>query len=112
MEGEFEDTVQGASSGIDGRDARRCQHHVLFLHVGTHVFQEGRFTRASLARQENGLTGELDEVQRILEFGVTGIYLHGFFALYSCHSEERSGEESRCHPLCVPEILRFALDDK
>ena len=81
MEGELEETMQGASSGIDGCDARRCQYHVLFLHVGAHIFQEGRFTRTGLARQENGLTGELDEVQRILKFGVTGIYLHRFFLI-------------------------------
>ena len=33
-----------------------------------------------------------------------------------CHPEERSDEGSRVHPrytpLCVPEILRFAQDDK
>ena len=76
MEGELEETMQGASSGVDGRNTRRCQYHVLFLHVGTHVFQEGRFTRTGLARQEYGLTGVLNQVQCILEFGVTGIYLH------------------------------------
>ena len=30
---------------------------------------------------------------------------------FLCHSEEHSDEESRWHPLDVPEILRFALDD-
>ena len=71
--------MQGTSSCIDGRDARRRQNHVFFLHVGTHVFQEGRFTRTGLARQENRLASVLDEVQRILKFGVVGIYLHAFF---------------------------------
>ena len=28
-----------------------------------------------------------------------------------CHSDDRREEESREHPLCVPEILRYALDD-
>ena len=55
---------------------------MLFLHVGTYIFQEGRFTRAGLARQENGLAGVLNQVQCILEFGVTGIYLHGVKAIW------------------------------
>ena len=29
-----------------------------------------------------------------------------------CHSDDRRKEESRLPPLYVPEILRFALDDK
>ena len=29
----------------------------------------------------------------------------------NCHSDDRREEESREHPLCVPEILRYALDD-
>ena len=29
-----------------------------------------------------------------------------------CHSDDRKKEESRIPPLYVPEILRFALDDK
>ena len=71
--------MQCASSGIDSRDARWRQDHVLFLHVGTHIFQEGRFTRTGLARQKYRLASILDEVQRILKFGVMGIYLHIFF---------------------------------
>ena len=77
MERQFEEAMQGASSGIDGCNTRRCQYHVLFLHIGTYVFQEGRFTRTGFARQENGLTGVLNQIQCILKFGVTGIYLHG-----------------------------------
>ena len=38
------------------------------------------------------------------------------FSTPPCHSEERSDEESRVHPLirlrCVLEILRFALNDR
>ena len=82
MERKFEKTMQSASSGIDGCDACRCQDYMLFLHVGTYVFQKSRFTRAGLARQEDRLTGVLNQVQCILEFGVTGIYLHGVKAIW------------------------------
>ena len=74
--------MQGATSGIDRRDARWCQDYVLFLHVGTHVFQEGRFTRTGLACQENRLASVLDEVQCILKFGVTGVYLHDMMTIW------------------------------
>ena len=33
------------------------------------------------------------------------------FVNTKCHSDDRREEESREHPLCVPEILRYALDD-
>ena len=77
MEGQFEETVQGASSGIDGGYSRRCQHHMLFLDMGTDILQEGRFTRTCFPRQENRLAGVLNQIQCILKFGVMGIYLHG-----------------------------------
>ena len=89
MEGQFEETVQGASSRIDGGDSRWCQYHMLLSDMGANIFQEGRFTRTCFPRQENRLAGVLNQVQCILEFGVMGIYLHVFFR-----------------------VLRFALADR
>ena len=41
--------MQSASSGIDSRNTRWCQYYMLFLDIGTNLFQEGRFTRTIFA---------------------------------------------------------------
>ena len=76
MKGKLEETVQGASSCIDGRNARRCQYDILLFGVGAYVLQESRFTRAGLAGEEHRLSGVLNQVQCILKLLVTGVYLH------------------------------------
>lgn len=43
---------------------------MLFLRIRADIFQEGRFARTCLARQEYGLTGILNEVQGILKLFV------------------------------------------
>jgi hypothetical protein len=70
VEGQFEEAVQGTASGIDGGYAGRGKHYMLFLRIRADIFQEGRFARTCLARQEYGLTGILNEVQGILKLFV------------------------------------------
>ena len=77
VEGQAEEAVQRAASGVDGGDARGSQDHVLLLHIVADVAQEGRFARACLARQEERLAGVLDELQRLAELTVGGIGLEG-----------------------------------
>lgn len=52
IEGQAEEAVQRAASGVDGGDARGSQYDVLLLRIGADVFQEGRFARTGLSRQE------------------------------------------------------------
>jgi hypothetical protein len=70
MKRELEKAVQGAASGIDGGYSGRGKHYMLFLRIRADIFQEGRFARTCLARQEYGLTGILNEVQGILKLFV------------------------------------------
>ena len=69
VEGELEETVQCASSGVDGSDTRGGKHHVLLLHMAAHIAKEGAFTGAGLSGEEERMMREADERKRILEFG-------------------------------------------
>ena len=69
VEGELEETVQCASSCVDGGDARGGKHHVFLLHMAAHIAQKGTLTGAGLAGEEERMLRETDERKRILEFG-------------------------------------------
>ena len=75
MEGELEEAMKGAAPGIDGGNARGCQHHVLLAHVFTHIAQEGTLARAGTSCKEHRLAGEAHKGERILEFGGGRVYL-------------------------------------
>ena len=74
VEGQFEETVQRAASGIDGSYSGRGKHYMLFLRIRADVLQEGRFARTCLACQENRLTGVLDKFQGILKLFVLCVW--------------------------------------
>lgn len=74
MKRELEKAVQGTSARIDGRNARRSQHHIFLFGMLADVFQESRLTRARFSGQEDRLAGVLDELQGILKFRIVGIY--------------------------------------
>ena len=40
VEGKAEETVERRAAGIDGSNARRCQHDILLACVGTDILQE------------------------------------------------------------------------
>ena len=65
--------MQCTPSGVDGCNACWCQYYVLLLGVFTGITQEGGLARTCLARQENGLTGVLDEIQCILKLFIVGV---------------------------------------
>ena len=46
---------------------------MLLLCIFTGIAQEGRLARTCLARQENGLTGVLNEIQCILKLFIVGV---------------------------------------
>ena len=83
VEGQAEEAVQRAASGVDGGDAGRGQHDVLLPDVVADITQEGRLARAGLACQEEGLPGVLDELQRLAELAVAGVGLE-FHARSKC----------------------------
>ena len=70
---QFEETVQGTPSGVDGRDSGRCQDHVFFPGHLADMLQKGRFAGSCLSRQEDGLAGVLNQFQGILKFRIVGI---------------------------------------
>ena len=76
MKRKFEETMQGTTSCIDGRYTGRCQHYMFLPGIGAYILQKSGFTRTRLPRQKYRLTGVLNEIQCMLKFFVTGIYLH------------------------------------
>ena len=73
MEGQLEETVQGASAGIDGCDACRCQNDVFLLGIGCDVPQKSRFTRPRLSGEEKRTTGKLYDLECILQLRIVEI---------------------------------------
>ncbi len=62
MEGDFEETVQSDTTGVDGRNASRRQHHVLFLGVGADISQKGGLARSGSTCQEKRAVSVLDNL--------------------------------------------------
>ena len=73
VEGQLEETVQGASAGIDGCDACRCQNDVFLLGIGCDVPQKSRFTRPRLSGEEKRTTGKLYDLECILQLRIVEI---------------------------------------
>ncbi len=95
-----EKRVQCLSSGIDGGNARRGEHHILLVRMLRDVFQKCRFASAGLAGHEHRVVGEFYQRQYLLKFIVVQIYFgHGGlrFGRY-VDAEESAG---RCRSGCI-----------
>ena len=69
----LEETMQSGATGIDGGNARRCQHHMFLLCCCRDVSKECRLARPRFAGQEKRLTGELNDLERVLQFLVVAV---------------------------------------
>ena len=77
MERKFEKTVERLPSHIDGGNSRRCEHHGLFLYFIPDIFEESGFPSPRLSREEKGIIGELDNVQRVFKLGIFEVHEKG-----------------------------------
>ena len=77
MERDFEETVQGGSSYVDGGNARRGQDHMLLPRIGTDISEECRLARPGLSCEEKGVTGVFHNLECILKLRIVGVDMCG-----------------------------------
>jgi hypothetical protein len=73
MERQFEETVEGTSSCIDGCNSGRSQNYIFLFGDLTYVFQKGRLSCSCFSCEKNGLAGILNQAQCVLEFRIVCI---------------------------------------
>lgn len=82
MEGEFEEGMERSASSIDGSNARRRKDDMLLLGRSSNIAEEGRFACPRLARQEERVMRELDNLECLLQLLIVQIH---FFYSRSSH---------------------------